>query len=496
MNMSLSELLGVADQLDYSGSRSDFEAVRKHIVDSGAVVKTSKGEAIDFAKVSNTAATKTITIPETPAKPEPVATKAADHDVVVKAAVEAALKSAGIDTAATKRSGIILPDAEATIKVKGPDQRAWEAHAACNHGGLVFKTFERAALFRDMFVSETLGNHPKLHTDADWQNGVHACTKRIRNGVHGKAYGTFPNAAGGALTGTEFYPELIQNVLQYGAFGQLVRTVPMDQTQMQIPVATGIPTVNFPQENGTNTASTGNTFSNVQLNAKTAVCTAQLSKQILQDSNIALLDFFARDIARGFAYKRDQILFLSDGEATYGGMIGLNARFADLGTLSTVATNGGGVVVGGADAVSYTAAQLQKVVGICPTYARTTGVWTCTPTFWYTNMLRLALAQGGATAMEMYQGQSVPTYLGRPVILNELLNSAQTDAAGTIDAYFGDFGRGIVNGDRMSFEFDTDESIFFTSYAVAIRGVQRFDMVVNDIGTATTRGPIIALCQS
>jgi HK97 family phage major capsid protein len=115
-------------------------------------------------------------------------------------------------------------------------------------------------------------------------------------------------------------------------------------------------------------------------------------------------------------------------------------------------------------------------------------------------MLRLGLAQGGSPGMEMIDGLPRPRFMGFPVVFNNVVNTAWTDAANTIDAYFGDFSRSVVTGDRMSFEFDTNESVYFNSYAVGVRGVERYHTVVHDVGAASAAlggpGPVVCLIQS
>lgn len=497
MKILLSSLLAGVKQFGYKGPDDDAEQMRKFAVDEGIEFDGPDGKPIDIKTVeietAKSAKRASVSVADAKAdqsqQQQPI-----DINVAVKAAVEAALRSAGIDGADTKRPGFVKSDEP--IKVKGSDERAWDAYAATSHGQTFFKSFERVSLFRDMLFADVIARGRHVDREADLSSAIGASRKRLQSGVHGKAYGTFPSEAGGALLATEFRPELIHNVNEFGVATTLARTFPMSQKTVKMPVAKGIPTAYFPEEGTSNTASTSNTFENVQLDAKTSVITARLSRQIVDDANIAILDFFAREFARGFAYKRDTIFFTGDATSTYGGMIGLKAKFEALGTLSAVASTGGGVVVGASSPTTYTAANFTSMIGLCPTYARANARWTCTPKFWANNMLRLSLGQGGSNAVEMVNGVPMFRFMGYPVVMNEIVNAAGTDSANTIDCYFGDFSRASVIGDRMTFEFDTDDSIGFDSYSIAIRGVERYHIVVHDVGSASSPGPVVALVQS
>jgi len=505
MKITLKQLLAIAKGLKdapYKGSDTDPEAVRKHFLDSGFGSFTlANGDSVDIQNVE-------IEVPAPTKKSlnvvldEPAEDKTpADLNVAIQAGIESALKAKGLDGATLKRPGFVNPDEDSQpqIKVRSEGERAWDAHVASNKSasGLFFKSYERAALFRDMLLADIIAKNPKHDRDPEWSSGVQAATKRLKSGVHGKAYATFPNAAGGALTATEFSSDLIQNVNQFGASRQLGRTVAMAEKKLEIPVATGIPSVLFPEEGVANTDDTAEAFSNVNLDAKTAVITAKLSRQILQDARIGMVDFFAMEFARGFANKRDNIFFNGDGTASFGHMAGLKTAFGNLGTLATVAGTGGGVVVGGSTGINHTIGNFQSMVGLCQPYALPNARWTCSQAFWANNMLRLGQVQGGSPGFEVIDGLPRFRFMGFPVVFNHVVNiDAGDDGANSIDCYFGDFSRSVVTGDRMSFEFDTDSSIYFTSYAVAIRGVERYHTVVHDVGTTTAAGPVVCLVQS
>ena len=103
---------------------------------------------------------------------------------------------------------------------------------------------------------------------------------------------------------------------------------------------------------------------------------------------------------------------------------------------------------------------------------------------------------GGGARLARERERRISKTSGSGRVSARAKQSSHGGGANSIDCYFGDFSRSVVTGDRMSFEFDTDSSIYFTSYAVAIRGVERYHTVVHDVGTGTAPGPVVCLIQS
>jgi HK97 family phage major capsid protein len=87
--------------------------------------------------------------------------------------------------------------------------------------------------------------------------------------------------------------------------------------------------------------------------------------------------------------------------------------------------------------------------------------------------------------------------LGYPVEFSQVMPS--TEANSQVCAVLGDFSKGAAFGDRQQ------ESIAFSEHAtiggenvfernqIAIRGTERFDIVVHDVGDANDAGPIVGL---
>ena len=108
--------------------------------------------------------------------------------------------------------------------------------------------------------------------------------------------------------------------------------------------------------------------------------------------------------------------------------------------------------------------------------------------------------QGGVTAAEVRAGALMPNFLGFPVVLSQKM--PQVEANDAIPVVLGVLNRGVAFGDRRMTTVRFSEHIYFTTDMIAVRGTQRVDIVVHDVGnadaTAANRipGPIVGLASA
>lgn len=462
----------------YQGDENDLNAIKTFIADSGRVVKGSDGEQINWKTATIEADEPLVVKTVSATAATQVATTQVDSNdlqTVIKSAVDDATK--GLRERPNFNGAT---DPALQVSVKSVEESIYEGSR--KH----FKDFQTASRFRDYMLGGVLGATPQFANTPM----VAAARKRWADSPITKAYGSNTQAGGGALTFMEFIPDLIANVLQYGVSRKLAQVWPMSQEQAVIPKMTGIHTLTYPQQNATATQSTGVSYSNVTLNAKTAICIVKLAKQLVQDANILVLDNVMQQIARTVAYTEDQELLTATGQPELGGCIGVNGRFAAIGVGSAA-----GAVVGGANWDAHTMTHITTVLGTLPDYARQNATWVCNPAFLGT-LARIGMAQGGVTFKETMEYGYVPMFLGQPVLTANVMNSTNAAAANTIDLLYGDFKRGTVIGDRFGLELDATDIRYWDDYAVGVRGVIRHDVVAHDVGTTTAAGPIVCLYQS
>lgn len=362
------------------------------------------------------------------------------------------------------------------------------------HNGLSAE--ERAYRFGQYCLAKLSHDIPSRYKFRDALNFVQNYMGGIENVAHGENDGT---TGGNYLVPEEFSADLILLRESYGVARRLLGRVSMGSDIKHIPARASGLTAYFVNESDQITES-NMTWSDVMLSAKDLGAIARMSNQLSADAVIDVGDSLAGEIAYAFAEKEDQCAFNGDGTSTYGGIRGARAALQTAAGSPTT-TSAGGVVVGAGNLYSeLVLTDFEAVVGTLPQYADTpNAAWVCHRVFYYTVMKKLELAAGGATATETSTGlrRARPLFLGYPVEFSQVMPS--TTANSQLACLLGDFTLGAKFGDRQQ------ESIMFSEHAyvnsesvfernqIAVRGTERFDIVVHGVGNTTTAGPIVGL---
>jgi HK97 family phage major capsid protein len=139
-----------------------------------------------------------------------------------------------------------------------------------------------------------------------------------------------------------------------------------------------------------------------------------------------------------------------------------------------------------------TFADFESAVGKAKMWPGASPKWYISNAGWAASMQRLMNAAGGNTMADLAAG-GMPSFLGYPVVRSQVLESRLSGTTGLTAAYFGDLALGCYMGTRRGVSLSLDQSRYFEYDAAAIRGTQRFDIVVHDTGTASDSGGIIAI---
>lgn len=335
----------------------------------------------------------------------------------------------------------------------------------------------------------------------------HWCLAAIHQGTglnfpesHAYVSGEISNALsttndGQFLVPNEFGTDLIRLVETYGVARRLLTNLTMTSDTRSDPRRTGGLTASFKAENAAGSGSDVG-LDNVTLVAKTLQTLSVISNELDADSAIAIGDLLLREIAQAFAQKEDQCAFLGDGTSTYGGIQGVNSKLGAL----TAGTAPGLILGAGNTFAELTLANHEAIVGALPQYADTEdATWVCHRTYYYTVMLRLLLASGGATATEAADGdrRPRPMFLGYPVTFSQVMPSS--DANSQVPVTLGDFSQAARFGDRQmeSIAFSDSATVdgvnVFAANQLAVRGTERFDINVHDVGSNSVAGPVVGL---
>ena len=291
------------------------------------------------------------------------------------------------------------------------------------------------------------------------------------------------NTAGGFLVPDEFENSLINLRDTFGVFRQNARIVPMSSDVKRMPRRTGTVTAFFVGEAAAGTQSEQQ-FDSVNLVAKKLMVLTKISSELSEDSVVALGDELANEIAYSFALKEDQCGFNGDGTSSFGGIVGL-----------LNAIGAGGTSDGGATAASgVTLTELRAGVGRLAQWADTPNAkWYVRRQEWNSIFLRLAENAAGNMMGDIQEGPGSLQFMGYPVVLSQAITAPS--GAGAAYAYFGDLSLAAYLGDRRSttIEFSNSALNAFEQDELVVRGTQRFDVSVANVGDATNAGAMIKL---
>lgn len=307
------------------------------------------------------------------------------------------------------------------------------------------------------------------------------------HGIELRVLSSNNNYLGGYAVVPEFSSAIIDLREQYGVFRRESRVVPMGSDTLMIPRRDGGLTAYFVSENAQITES-DKSWSQVQLVAKKIATLTRWPVELNEDAIISIADDLASEIAWAFAKREDECGFLGDGTSTYGGIFGVIPKIDDGTHTASIATTG----TGRTQFSNLTAADFHAAIATLPLYARANAKWYISSFGFATSMERLAYAGGGNTKSDI-AGGSQASFLGYPVVLSQVLNATAGAQVSTVIALFGDLRQATTFGDRSGVMVDTSTERYFENAQLAIRGMERFDIVANDLGTTSVAGPLVAI---
>jgi len=274
-------------------------------------------------------------------------------------------------------------------------------------------------------------------------------------------------------------------------FRRLARNVPMGSDTKRRPRRKGGLKA-YPVGEGQAGKYSAKQWDNVLLTAKKSMVLAKVSSELDEDSTINMGDDLAAEIAYAFSEFEDECGFLGDGTGEYMRIVGLRQAILDV---DANPANVKGLVTGSGDAwAELTLNDFTATKGRLPRFARRRKgqvAWHCTQEFYSTVMERLLLASGGVTAAELAAGRDQEVFMGYPVEINETMPT--DSSAGDIVCYFGALSLAADFGDRRQTSIAMSTDVFFEEDEIGIRGTERIDINVHDVGDTVKAGPLVAL---
>lgn len=332
----------------------------------------------------------------------------------------------------------------------------------------------KACAFGNWFLSESMGRRTPERTDWLQNHGI-----KVMQGDN--------NFTGGAFVPDEFLPDLIRLVEDYGVFRASTRVVPMSRDTLIVPRRTSGLTAYALGESDVITASDVGT-GNVELTARKWGTLTRASSELMEDSAIAVGDLVATEIALAFSNKQDEAGFNGDGTSTYHGIVGATVKINDGNHTASIAT----AVTGNTSFAELDLVDIHELIGLLPKYAMPNAKFYLSQAGFANSLQRLGAAQGGVTWTETEAGPQM-RFLGFPVEISQVMNSTLTAQTETIIMLFGDLTLSSTFGDRRSMQVATSSERYFDQDQIAIRGIERYDIVNHDLGDTSTPGPLVAL---
>tara|TARA_Y100001973_G_scaffold34499_1_gene51922 strand:- start:4299 stop:5513 length:1215 start_codon:yes stop_codon:yes gene_type:complete len=271
---------------------------------------------------------------------------------------------------------------------------------------------------------------------------------------------TSPASDGGVLVPTEVHDQVVRIIEEKSFARQICRVIPMSSDKMNIgTIATG-PAIEWPDEGAAATADNSEVvFGDPQLDSSTLVALDSVSRELSEDSLVAIEPFLAELFSERIAKEENKQVFSST--TPFSGVVqsaGYSTTIAG-GHYSTVTFD---------ELVATKFAVDANVIG--------SGTWVMHPSVYQylvtlkdgNNRPIYATNWGGAGIQnDLGSGAAGTTamLLGSPVVLTTTMES--TNASGMCFLAYGDFSY-YGFGDRRALSVEFDDSVYFTSRKRAI----------------------------
>jgi HK97 family phage major capsid protein len=296
------------------------------------------------------------------------------------------------------------------------------------------------------------------------------------------------NTAGGNLVPDEMETSIIKLVNEYGLFRRSCRVTPMSSDVKNRPRRKGGITAYYTAESTAATESQS-AWDNVQLVAKKLMVLTRMSSELSEDAIIDVADDTAQEIAMAFAYKEDTVGFTGTGLSTDGGIVGVLVKAIDAAhTKAKVAAASGHDTMAEIDADD-----VLSLMAAIPQYAKRGSAWYCSPSAQSMIIDAIKLA-GGGNSMENITNGAGPQFMGYPVYTTDVMaDTPATNYNGAVIMAFGNLSMAATLGLRRGISLAVDNSVYFTTDEIAIKGTMRHDINVHDLGSTTVKSPFCVL---
>jgi len=297
--------------------------------------------------------------------------------------------------------------------------------------------------------------------------------------------------AAGFLVPDEFSNVLIDLREKYGVIRRNANVVPMSSDTKSIPRRrSGVTT--YYEDEGVTIPDSDMNFDRVKLTARKLTALTKLSSELEEDAVLNMADTVAADIAWAFANREDSAGFLGDSTSTYAGITGICTALKNVSATPTAGTIADVLGIYQTSATSWATislANMAQVVSLLPEFADVEGQckWYCSRAFFGSVMMSLSVSNAGNRASDIQGGAMDKQFLGYPVEIAQVM--PRSYVAAQIPCLFGNLNQAVSFGERRQTTIAVSEHRYFEQDLIAIKGTERYDVVVHDVGEKTTGTP-------
>jgi HK97 family phage major capsid protein len=269
---------------------------------------------------------------------------------------------------------------------------------------------------------------------------------------------------------TIYTSEIVELVEEFGSFRRYAETFPLGASNVNLPKLTTDPEFSF-IDMSESVPEKSPKIENVPFHPEKAGGMVRIPSELEEDSIVALGQFVARYIARQIASFEDKVGWLADGTNTYKTMQGVVKRVV---ANTKVATLGAGLTA----SQDVTLEGLRVIRSLIHEAAREVGAY-----YLHGSMESRLVTFNDDKNNPVYipNGANGATLDGFPIRwVNKLPVNSSDAAVSTVIGVFGDMSFWYL-GQRGTIRVDTDQSVFFASDQMAVRGLERF--AVNEMAT-------------
>jgi HK97 family phage major capsid protein len=330
------------------------------------------------------------------------------------------------------------------------------AKMAADFGALVLATASPSASVRESAAERvSKGGYTIRRGDGQF----------VKGDTFVKDMGAGVGASGGYLTADEFASQIIRNVEQFGVFRQYSTRLPMSSARQKWPKRTQGFTVYYPDEAQAATAS-DMTLDQVTLEAKKWAVLAFVSRELNEDSLIALGELVGMEFALAIAQAEDVNGFTGNGTGAFAGVTGV------LESANVIAVT---MEAGDTAFANLASKYFARLVAAVPSWAkRTDPAFYMSPEIVGTTM---ELVDGSGRQIYAHPNEGFPFKInGYPVREVTAMPGLADSGAGKPFIAFGSLRLWGFLGQRRGFTVEVSNEVRFLQDQVAIKAVPRQDI--------------------